>query len=115
MKLTINGFSVEIDQRRVSKLIRYPDGVDRILTLTGSEWASVDVAANNGYDFDHVLWGAIELSKYRQGDSLPGQDVISCTWFMLRTILGRIQEQRAPVSNENDPIKALAAKNDYSE
>jgi hypothetical protein len=115
MRLSINGFVVKIDQRRVSKLIRYPDGVDRILTLTGSEWASIDIAADNGYHFDQVLWAAIELSKSRQGDSLPGKDINSCTWFMLRTILGRIQEQRAPVSNENDPRKTLETKVDSSE
>lgn len=110
MKLIINRFQIDIDRRRVSRLIRYPDGIDRILTLTGDEWASVETASENGYKFEHVLWGAIELSRFRQSDSLPGQDIHSCTSFMLRTILGRILEERAPVANQNCPIAGLKAR-----
>lgn len=110
MKVKINECLIEIDQRKVSKLIRYPDGINRILTLTGSQWAAFDLAEAHGYKFESVLWCAIELSSFRQGDSLPGQDINSCTWFMLGTMLGRIQEERAPVSNDNCPVAAFEAR-----
>lgn len=112
MKVKINDCLIEIDQRKVSRLIRYPDGIDRMLTLTASEWAAFEMVKNHGYSFNNVLLSAIELSEFRQDDSLPKKDVISCTWFMLRVILGKIQEERAVVVNDNSAIDGYHQKND---
>lgn len=82
-----------------SKLIRYPDGVHRILTMRAFEWERVRECELAGYPFYEVLDAAQILANEFPTEKGYEADVLANTRYMLMVISSGLYEERMGVTN----------------
>lgn len=92
--------------RLTQKIIRYPDGQKRILSMTRWYWDRVEELSSNGYPFNEILEAAVILAKDLPSDHGFEWDLYACTGIMIRTCYANLTQDRYQaanvVSNQSD-------------
>jgi hypothetical protein len=88
------------DNKKISRVILYPDGIQRVLTLKKYEWEWVNIAVNNGYPFDEILDAAQILAFEFPSGNGSSKDILADTRMMLRVIMEGLYEDQFPVAND---------------
>lgn len=87
------------DRKVVSKLIRYPDGMHRILAMQIFEWNRVTEVEAAGYPFDEILDAALIMAEEFPTQRGYEADVLDKTKYMLMVIVTELYQERMNVSN----------------
>lgn len=70
----------------ISKIVRYPDGVHRVLTMLPYQWEWVRLAEATGHAFNDVLGAGMALAAKFPSGKGHEYDILDCTKYMLMTI-----------------------------
>lgn len=87
-------------EKLVSRLISYPDGVQRILTMKQYQWDWIELGERQKYPFPELLQAAIELSEEFPSERGYHWDILDNTRFMLRMVAKAVHEETYPPLND---------------
>lgn len=80
------GVSLSSQRQSKTHLIRYPDGQDRLLTMSEWHWNAVEKMRDIDIDLADILELAIKLANECPTDLGFDADVISCTIELVQTM-----------------------------
>ena len=87
-------------EKPIAHLVRYPDGVDRILSMRPDEWDRAALAERHNFPFYGVLGEAIGMAHEFPTEKGYDHDVLSQTHRMFRVIAEIIEREKCQVSND---------------
>lgn len=87
-------------KKPIGRLIRYPDGVDRILSMRPDEWERAALAVRHNFPFNEVLGEAIDLAHEFPSSSGYDADVLEQSRRMFRVIWQMIEGRKRQAANQ---------------
>ncbi len=87
--------------RLLKKVIRYPDGEKRIVSMSSWYWDRVQELEKSGISFQDLLEGALHLSHKFPSKHGYERDLFENLGLMIRTAYASLCEDRLPSANDN--------------
>ena len=87
--------------RQIQKIIMFPDGQRRMLSMSQWYWDTAEEVNENGWPFFELLGGAITLAKKYPSTKGFEADIHEETCRMIRTAYHGLCDERTKIVNDN--------------